>query len=247
MGADHRSIDETAHVCICEELAPVCKRHPVNPNRTCVVTLATNVVIHKHILQCIHWTSLKPFLLYFTTPTEKFAVLHWNVPELPIVLHHNAKVVPLFVADLGPFLRADNQQVNEIVKTLTNCLDTKKTRCGYWDWMVDHRIDMRRLCWILNCPLPGRSVLTCKYTDSVYFLSYLIFTAYPHLSLQAPFHSILPQGFLMRIRGMVSFLKKASSPWPKRTFFTAVTEYAWPFTSPFAILASSSWGCAWLK
>lgn len=29
----------------------------------------------------------------------------------------------------------------------------------------------------------------------------------PHLSLQAPFHSVLPQGFLMRIRGMVSFRK----------------------------------------
>lgn len=28
-----------------------------------------------------------------------------------------------------------------------------------------------------------------------------------HLSLQAPFHSVLPQGFLMRIKGMVSFLK----------------------------------------
>lgn len=29
----------------------------------------------------------------------------------------------------------------------------------------------------------------------------------PYLSLQAPFHSVLPQGFLMRIRGMVSFRK----------------------------------------
>lgn len=65
-----------------------------------------------------------------------------------------------------------------------------------------------------------------------------------HLSLQAPFHSVLPQGFLIRIRGMVSFLKYASSPWPKRTLFTAVTEYAWPFTSPFIILSSISWGCA---
>lgn len=66
----------------------------------------------------------------------------------------------------------------------------------------------------------------------------------PDLSLHAPFHSVLPQGFLIRMRGMVSFLKKASSPWPKRTRFTAVTAYAWPFTSPFAILNSISCGSA---
>lgn len=29
----------------------------------------------------------------------------------------------------------------------------------------------------------------------------------PHLSLQAPFHSVLPHGFLMRISGIVSFRK----------------------------------------
>lgn len=72
-----------------------------------------------------------------------------------------------------------------------------------------------------------------------------LFISHSHLSLQAPIHSCLPHGFLMRMRGMVSFLKKASRPCPSRTFFTAVTEYAWPLTRPFAKRSSRSWGDAW--
>lgn len=44
-----------------------------------------------------------------------------------------------------------------------------------------------------------------------------------YLSLQGPLHSFSPQGFLMRIICSFSDLKKASSPWPSRTFRTSVT------------------------
>lgn len=33
------SVDKTANICVCEELAPVCERHPADANRTCVITL----------------------------------------------------------------------------------------------------------------------------------------------------------------------------------------------------------------
>lgn len=42
---------------------------------------------------------------------------------------------------------------------------------------------------------------TSKFTKNKFKIVFF------HLSLQGPFHSIFPQGFLMRIMGMVSFLK----------------------------------------
>lgn len=36
---EQRSIDEAANVCVREELAPVCERHPVDVRRKCIVTL----------------------------------------------------------------------------------------------------------------------------------------------------------------------------------------------------------------
>lgn len=61
-----------------------------------------------------------------------------------------------------------------------------------------------------------------------------------YLSLQGPLHSFSPQGFLMRIILSFSDLKNASRPWPRRTFFTSVTAYAWPLTRPQSSRASMS-------
>lgn len=61
-----------------------------------------------------------------------------------------------------------------------------------------------------------------------------------HVSLQGPFHSRSPHGLRMRIMSSFSDLKKDSRPWPRRTFRTSVTAYAWPFTSPQARRASMS-------
>ena len=61
-----------------------------------------------------------------------------------------------------------------------------------------------------------------------------------HLSLHGPLHSFSPHGFLMRIICSFSDLKKASSPWPSRTFRTSVTAYAWPLTRPQSSRASMS-------
>lgn len=38
MNTDHRCIDQTANVCICEELAPVCEGHPATRSRNCMIT-----------------------------------------------------------------------------------------------------------------------------------------------------------------------------------------------------------------
>ncbi len=69
------------------------------------------------------------------------------------------------------------------------------------------------------------------------------FQMFTNLSLHAPFHSLWPHGFLMRIMESFSDLKNASRPEPRRTLRTSVTAYAWPLTKPQSKRASIS---AWL-
>lgn len=92
--ADHRGVDETTKVHVCEELAPVGERHPVVETKT------------------------RPFSLICEEETvvvkKKTESNQIDQPEFPVVLHCDAKVPPLCVSNLLPFFRADKGQAKSI-------------------------------------------------------------------------------------------------------------------------------------
>ena len=82
--ADEGGVDDPAHVRVREELAPVCEGHPVDGNASLAVVLRER--------------------------RRALPMDRRTVPELSVVLHGDAEVAPLCVADLRPLLGAGEQR-----------------------------------------------------------------------------------------------------------------------------------------